>query len=448
MGIRNKQRRAAKAKARRRPAHQSAYSPFGDWAFEGNTRLVDEVRHIIDVQAVAEALLELAGRHLDGDPDALAAAPTELAQVMNESPELLDRAAQSAASMLVGSTWQRGWLPADLAEWARRNVGPAAVSYLLDAIADEHRTYPPARVHPQWLGQLRDIGAVMWWEPGVPHLSRWAQRNDLALSGAVRTVVEVFALLMALPTLPRILPLPGTASFGSARPARGVDEKVLARVRGLLAKAESTDYPDEAEALSAKAQDLMARHSLEYVALLADGGHEPEPATARRLWLDKPYLRAKSLLVGAVARANRCRTVFSENIGFVTVLGDEVDLHLVELLTTSLLVQANRAMLADPGCRHGRTRSFRQSFLVAYASRIGERLTASTEQVTASGAARNPALLPVLAVRERVVDELMDEMFSGLYHRSVSISNAHGWHAGRAAADQANLDARPMVPAG
>ena len=41
----------------------------------------------------------------------------------------------------------------------------------------------------------------------------------------------------------------------SARP----DEKVLGRVRALLAKAESTTFPEEAEALTAKAQELMAR---------------------------------------------------------------------------------------------------------------------------------------------------------------------------------------------
>jgi hypothetical protein len=63
-------------------------------------------------------------------------------------------------------------------------------------------------------------------------------------------------------------------------------------------------------------------------------------------WIDSPYAGAKALLVQAVATANRCRTVWTEHLGFVTVVGSETDLNLVELLTTSLLVQANRAMLA------------------------------------------------------------------------------------------------------
>ena len=51
-------------------------------------------------------------------------------------------------------------------------------------------------------------------------------------------------------------------------------------------------------------------------------------------------------LVQAVATANRCRIVCAEKVGFVAVIGADCDLEFVELLSTSLLVQANRAMLA------------------------------------------------------------------------------------------------------
>ena len=37
---------------------------------------------------------------------------------------------------------------------------------------------------------------------------------------------------------------------------------MLERVRALLAKAESTTFPEEADALTAKAQQLMTRHAL------------------------------------------------------------------------------------------------------------------------------------------------------------------------------------------
>lgn len=66
-----------------------------------------------------------------------------------------------------------------------------------------------------------------------------------------------------------------------------------------------------------------------------------------------------------------------------TVFGFMADLDAVELLFTSLLVQANAAMLRAGAKRdaHGRsrTRAFRQSLLLAYATRIGERLSQATE---------------------------------------------------------------------
>ena len=68
---------------------------------------------------------------------------------------------------------------------------------------------------------------------------------------------------MKLPELPLIVPVPGSASARSSASVSSVDQKVLAWVRGLLAKAESTQFPEEAEALSAKAQELMNRHAFE-----------------------------------------------------------------------------------------------------------------------------------------------------------------------------------------
>lgn len=66
-----------------------------------------------------------------------------------------------------------------------------------------------------------------------------------------------------------------------------------------------------------------------------------------------------------------------------TVVGFLADLDAIELLFTSLLVQASAAMLRAGAKRdaHGRSRTgaFRQSFLIAYATHIGERLSQATE---------------------------------------------------------------------
>jgi hypothetical protein len=199
--------------------------------------------------------------------------------------------------------------------------------------------------------------------------------------------------------------------------------------------------------LSAKAQQLMTRHALDQV--LVDS---PTPSTAltqRRLWLDTPYLDAKSLLVGEVAGANMCRSLFTAEWGFVSVLGEEGDVESVELLTTSLLVQATRAMIAsgDKATRGAETRSrgYRKSFLMAYAIRIGERLAKASEEIITE-APEHDKLLPVLVSRQKHLDEAFAQTFPNAVGRSMSIPSGSGWGAGKAAADRAVLTHRTAVP--
>lgn len=213
-------------------------------------------------------------------------------------------------------------------------------------------------------------------------------------------------------------------------------------MHALLAKAESTQYDEEAEALSAKAQELISRYALEQLmaaerSQTSSGVPEVE---VRRLWIDPPYVGAKARLVHAVASANRCQAASTEALAFCTVVGSPTDLDAVELLVTSLLVQASAAMT-----RHGsrvsvagrsRTRSFRHSFLVAYAQRIGERLCAVTEEVATDSSG---ALLPVLRGQEARVAEAFDAMVPHRLQAAPTVSNADGWYAGRAAADLATL---------
>ncbi len=328
----------------------------------------------------------------------------------------------------VDGLWERGWLPYDVREMVSRSLDESATSLVVDVIALSCSPHPEATVHPRWQRQLEEIDASVWWSGEL--LEAWATRHIETPSYASRTATRLLAFLVRLPSLPRILPLPGDALQGLVR--AGVDQKVLNRVRGLLAKAESTAFPEEAEALSAKAQELMNRHALERAMLDAD---LPALATSRRLWLDKQYFKEKSQLVHVVATTNRSRAVAYDGYGFVALVGDEVDLEIVELLSTSLLVQATRAMVAVGGQAskgsEARSRPFRKSFLMAYAARIGERLT--------DPPVSDPRLLPVLANRKKAVDTLFTEMFTKTRKSSITVRSAAGWGAGRAAADVADI---------
>ncbi|WP_410617256.1 DUF2786 domain-containing protein [Amycolatopsis sp. lyj-109] len=362
----------------------------------------------------------------------LAATPGDadrLAPGFTLPPELAE-AADRAGQHLIGRACRRGWLPEDLHQAAQRHLDEFAGSYLLDTLAAYAGQFTV--VHPEWREQLDAAGAVRWWTETEPHLPQWAAKHILTPSEAVAAVIDALGLLRILPRLTVVLPAPGTPL---ERPVRHhVDEKKLSRVRALLAKAESSSFPEEAEALSAKAQELMTRHALDRV--LVEAGAAPDTPASRRFWLDTPYPDAKSLLVHVVAKANRCQAVFDPRWDFVTLVGDEDDLDSVALLTTSLLVQATRAMIAGGQEDRGRrSRDFRKSFLVSYATRIGERL----EQAAESTIAQEPDLLPVLASHEKQVAATFTELFPEVVNKSVTVRSHDGWGAGRAAADRARL---------
>ena len=90
------------------------------------------------------------------------------------------------------------------------------------------------------------------------------------------------------------------------------------------------------------------------------------------------------------------------------------------------------------------TKSFRLSFLVAYAARIGERLDATSSSVTEELRFEN-RLLPVLAARNRAADEAFTRMFPRTAASSLTAYDYLGSGAGRSAADTAMLDVRGSI---
>jgi hypothetical protein len=218
----------------------------------------------------------------------------------------------------------------------------------------------------------------------------------------------------------------------------GAHGRVLHKVRALLAKAESTNFPEEAEALSAKAQELMTRHRIDHLggALGAPGG--------RRIWIDAPYVAPKAGLAMAVARANGCRGVHLVGLGCVHVVGFPDDLASTEVLFTSLLVQAGRAMASAGGAsadgHRNRTRSFRHAFLVGYAGQVGRRLRETSDTLVAG----RGDLLPVVQRRDAEVEAALALAFPRTTTHRPTVSNRAGWAAGVRAADAADIGRRRM----
>jgi hypothetical protein len=426
VGVHNRQRRAAKKKkaSARRSAGQPQQTAWSPWQEPALTAA--DVRALL-VEVIAD---------LGED----ATAPRRRAELLLApgwplTPEVARAGVLSFLADLVRAATTSGWSPTDLVQITRRRASSAHVPLVVGLLHDEAARHSADRVPATWREDLRRAGA-----PQTPTI------DDVA---GMQAALELLAVLARLPQLPPVLPAPG--SRGQSRATSPSDEKLLARVQALLAKAEATDYDEEAEALAAKAQELVSRHSLGR--LLAQGrteqsGQRPD---VRRLWIEAPYVFPKAMLVHVVADANRCRSVVTEALGCCTLVGSAGDLDAVEVLVPSLLVQAHLAMVrcgrqADRSGR-SRTRSFRQSFLLAYADRIGERLRSADEHV-ATSTGRSAELVPVLARHRERVDAAFEQLFPGAVGRTGHANDPQGWYAGRAAADQALFGPDLQVTAG
>ena len=375
----------------------------------------------------------------------------------------------------VTGAWKNGWQPAELARQAGRAATAAHAAMAADMIVAEMRRYAAATVDPRWATQVAALAVTAPGADDGQYLSAWrAAVGEADPTAPIAIAVQLLHVLATLPVLEVLLPIPGDITGRPAHPTPGTaastaaghdaDERMLSRIRALLAKAESTEFEQEAEALSARAQELMAKYSIDHALLAVRAGNKEEPG-GRRVAVDNPYEGPKTTLLNTVAEANRCRVIWSQDVGLATVVGFPADLEAVELLFTSLLVQANSAMMRAGGKKdqvgRSRTRAFRQSFLVSYSIRIGERLAeaatqaeqeALAEQSAGGDGGAGPAgagtdLVPFLAARLVAVDDAVDGLFGGRLKkgRASRVTDAEGWASGRAAADLASLRNREAV---
>ncbi|MEO5841673.1 MAG: DUF2786 domain-containing protein [Acidimicrobiales bacterium] len=371
------------------------------------------------------------------------------------SADVVDQETETVLIAVVAQLWTTGWQPFELQRQGRLGCANGAGARLVSAaIANDHALRRSVTLHPRWVAQVEGLelppadGRPGW-------IGRWIVDEGCDRLQAVTTMVDAMINLRHLPRLEPILPSPGSgdqppsapsyATYGG--PAGADSNPVLQRIRNLLAKAESTTFEAEAMAFTAKAQELMTRHAID--AALVHGGDRAsgEQPVAIRLPIDPPYAESKSLLLQTIAAAGRCRAVRLPDVLLSTVVGYANDIAAVEMLFTSLLVQAQTAM-ADaakraPAGSRPRSQAFRSAFLAGYTSRIGARLREINEAVYAEvEAEQGAAFLPVLRSRTEAVDDFVAELFGELKYTSRNhYLDAAGWASGTVAADNAKLSA-------
>lgn len=429
MGKNNRKRRAAKQRDRARASAGGAPPRSGP-------------RPLAPSDAQIERILLLTAQAVDEDDGSLR--EQGLAALAAIPRRQVWRVAERVLLQHCRYSYGLGWQPSELARHARRGLAADEARLVLWVLAVEAHSYAKAEIHPSWRAQLDaldlpEVGGQSLWLAEAFDATRIADDRQLL------AVLRAVGLLATVPQLEVLIPppsVPRATKVWGRRPAPPSDP-VLEKVRALLAKAESTEFEAEAEAFTAKAHELMARHSIDS-AMVGDAAADDQPV-AIRIPIDEPYVDAKSWLLHYVALNMRCRSVFAEAAALTTVVGFEADLNSVELLYTSLLVQAQSALVATsrsapPGAR-SRSRSFRSSFLRAYARRIGERLAEINAAVLSDATADlGPSLLPVLASRQSHIDAAVDELFPELTTSSRRVTfDPAGAASGRQAADLAQL---------
>ncbi|GAB3652651.1 DUF2786 domain-containing protein [Glycomyces tarimensis] len=363
-------------------------------------------------------------------------------------PEAVATAIDALAEDAVGQAWDRGWMPKDVLSLMAKDVSSAGVRAAATLMRAELRRYSEAHLSDQWSAQRRSLSERSTSACAKEALAGLEGSAWIAASAAI---LEAMYAIAGLRPIAPVQPRPGSG-VRAVRGGGADSSKVYDKIRALLAKAESTDADAEAEAFTAKAQQLIARHSINE-ALLAESSEAGLEAAPVRVYIARPYEQPKSELLHVVASANGCRAVYSREAGFCTVVGGETDLRAVELLYNSLLVQATSAMTRAGSKRDGvgrsRTRSFRQSFLASFAVRIGERLAESADQTARDVADETGTdLIPVLRLRREAVDAKTEAMFPNLTSAAATrISDYEGHIAGRIAADRARLQGADEVEA-
>lgn len=342
------------------------------------------------------------------------------------------------AESVLADTFERGWQPTELIHVLKRKSDKSVVP-MVKALMGAHsrRTFALSRAPLEWRDQLRELRI----DPStdLAHYRRSARVDPHTFWSAL---LHLLVRLRFLRTMAVVGAPPSKWDSQPATPStHRPDSKVLNKIRGLLAKAESSTFSHESETFSAKAQELMTRYAIDSAVVdAAEGSTLASKVSTRRFVVDNPYADAKMQLLSSVAVNNGAKTVHYKKFGLISVTGMPVDLDLCELLYTSLLVQSAQSLDQAGTDPRTRSRGFRRAFLFGYAWRVRERLAEARARADRSaGATYGSSLVPILAERDQAVTSVFEDLYPNLRSSKISVSDTSGVHQGRMAAEHADL---------
>jgi Protein of unknown function (DUF2786) len=166
-------------------------------------------------------------------------------------------------------------------------------------------------------------------------------------------------------------------------------ERLLERVRKLLAKAEAEGVTvAEAQALTGKAAELMAKYGIDR-ALLAASRPETDKPDNRIVEIYNPWARIQAHLLCGLAAALRCQCILlpARTGQRVHIFGYASDIERADVLYTSVLVQMWHGLIAaDVPAAADSARAWRRSWLLGFVAAVIARVRAAEQRAEQAAA--------------------------------------------------------------
>lgn len=222
--------------------------------------------------------------------------------------------------------------------------------------------------------------------------------------------------------------------------------RLLDRVRKLLAKAEDESVtPPEAQALTAKAAELMAKYGIDRALLAADRPETDQPAS-RVLDIENPWARVKAHLLCGLGSALRCQCILLSSAGpgaRIHMFGYASDLERTDMLYTSVLIQMWHGLAGAQVPSWSRSaRAWRRSWLLGFATAVISRVRAAehaaASQATAPAAESGSRTALVLADRSLVIRKNVEQAYPVTRTAKVTYSGS-GYGEGYAKGQRADI---------